>query len=101
MILIYCVFKNKAEGQKIAKLLIEQKLAACINLWEIDSCYRWKGAVEQSKECAAFIKTKRAYFQKARLVILKQHSYETTCIIEIAMGRVSEGYSSWLNESLK
>ena len=101
MIFVYCVFRNKAEGQRIGKLLIEQKLAACINLWEIDSCYAWKGAVEQAKECAAFIKTKRAYFQKVQKIIQANHSYETPCIIEIRAGQMSEGYKRWFKESLQ
>ena len=103
MIIIYCVFRDFEEAQTIGEVLIQKKLAACINLWTIDSCYRWKGKIEKARECAAFIKTGRAKFGKVKEVIRQHHSYEIPCIIElpIGRGRVEGTYLQWVKTSVR
>lgn len=90
---------NIEEGKKIAKLLVESKLAACVNIiHNILSIYRWKGEIEEDNEYLLLIKTIE---ENNKLIIQKIneiHSYETPeCIgFKIEMG--SEKYLNWITE---
>ena len=64
-------------AEKIAKVLVEKKLAACVQIvGPAKSIYRWQGKVEQAKECLCFIKTTQSHFQKVEQVIKELHPYE-------------------------
>lgn len=101
MILIYSTFSNKQEAQAVGEGLVRKKLAGCVNIFPIDSIYRWQGKIVKEKEFAALIKTKKANFKKAEKFILENHSYTTPCIMEIPINRITKKYLNWLNNWLK
>lgn len=96
MIFVYSTFPKKAEAQKMGEWLIKKGLAACINIFPIDSIYFWKGKITKDKEFAAIIKTRKESFKKVEKFILSHHSSETPCILEVPLGRVAKKYSNWL-----
>lgn len=96
-IFIYTTFASKEEAKKISHELIEKKLAACANIWPINSVYKWQRKVQDSQEWVAIIKTKKNYFTKVEEFIVSKHSYDTPCIIEIPVGQVAKKYSDWLS----
>lgn len=98
MILIYSIFPNKEEAKKIGKNLVKKKLAGCVNIFPVDSIYFWEGKIVGDKEVAMIIKTKRGNFKKIERFILKNHSYDIPCIIEIPIGRVTSKYLKWLKK---
>ncbi len=100
MIFIYSTFPNKKEARKIAGKLVEKKLAVCVNIFPIESVYLWEGRVAQDKEFAVFIKTKKENFKKIEKFILENHSYNTPCILEIPVGRVTKKYLKWLGKNI-
>ncbi len=99
MIFVYSVFSSKKEAVKITEALIKAKLAACVNLWSIDSIYRWQGKIEKAKECAAMIKTSKKNFKAMERFILQNHSYKVPCIIEIPSGRVNRSFEDYICQS--
>jgi periplasmic divalent cation tolerance protein len=99
MIIIYSTFPNLKSGQKISELLIENKLAACANIFPINSVYKWSGKIVKEKEFGAFIKTKKVNFKKVEQFILKNHPYTTPCIIQIPVQKITPKYKKWLGES--
>jgi len=99
MIFIYSTFSNKKEARKIGGGLVRKKLAACVNIFPIDSIYRWQGKIVKDKEFAAIIKTRKQNFKRIEKFILENHSYETPCIIEIPVGRANKKYLNWLNKN--
>lgn len=101
MILIYTTFSSKKEAKKIGKELVQKKLAACINIFPIDSIYSWQKKLVEDKEFAAIIKTKKENFKKIEKFILENHSYTTPCILELPVFRATRKYSDWLNKSVK
>lgn len=100
MIFIYCVFPDKKEAEETADFLVRKKLAACCNIFPIESIYSWQKKIEKGGEVVAIIKTKEANFKKIEKVILKNHSYDTPCIIEIPLARITKKYLDWANKNI-
>jgi periplasmic divalent cation tolerance protein len=94
--------ETKEQAQKIARYLVEQKLAACVQITgPIESTYRWKDKVETSTEWLCLVKTREILFEKVEAAIKKLHSYETPEIIAIPIVRGSKEYLNWLHEQTK
>ncbi len=93
--------ETKEEAQKIAQYLVEQKLAACVQITgSMESTYRWKGKIETATEWLCLIKTREDLFEKVEAAIKKLHSYETPEIIAVPIVKASKEYSIWLEDSL-
>jgi len=91
--------ETKKLAQKIAKYLVEQKLAACVQIsGPIESTYRWKGNVETAIEWLCLIKTRTSLFKKVEAAIKKLHPYETPEIIATPIVKGSREYLNWLDK---
>lgn len=101
MIFVYSTFGSKKEAEKIGERLVQKGLAACVNIFPVDSIYRCRGKVVKEKEFAMLIKTKKLNFDRVEQFILKNHSYDTTCILEIPIGRITSKYLRWLARNTK
>jgi periplasmic divalent cation tolerance protein len=89
------------EGARIARALVEKKLAGCVNVMPaVRSVYRWKGAVEDQEETMLVIKSSRGLFDQLRTEIEKLHSYEVPEVIAVPIVEGSEGYLEWLERAL-
>jgi periplasmic divalent cation tolerance protein len=96
---IFTTTETKEEAQKIARHLVEQKLAACVQIaGPIESTYRWKGKVETSTEWLCLIKTRESLFGWVDAAIKKLHSYETPEIIAVPLVNGSVEYLKWLDD---
>jgi periplasmic divalent cation tolerance protein len=93
---------TKEDAQKIAQYLVEQKLAACIQITgPIESTYRWEEKVETAGEWLCLIKTRDNLFEKVEDAIKKLHPYATPEIIAVPIIKGSKEYLKWLNDELK
>ncbi len=89
------------EAERIANVLVEERLAACINLIErCRSVYRWKGEIVHDEEVLMIVKTDRAHFSMLRKRVLELHSYENPEIIALDIQAGSQPYLDFLNEAL-
>lgn len=89
-------YPNREEARSAAEEAIANKLAACVNIVEIDSLYTWKGRLEDAKEFLAIYKTTAPKVDKLRKFIQKKHSYEVPEIVTISPSDVFEKYLEWL-----
>ena len=101
MILIYSTFKDKISAQKLAKGLLEDSLAACINLIpQMTSMYKWDGKIEEESEVVMLVKTTIDKEKSVISYIEKNHPYECPAIFSLASKDVSKPYAAWLSETL-
>ncbi len=90
------------ESKKIARHLVEAKLAACVNISQpIQSIYRWEGKIADEKEFQLFIKSTRDLFPEIKAAISKIHSYHTPEIICLPIIDGSRNYLQWIGDSVK
>ncbi len=101
-IVILVTTSSKREGRKIARHLVEERLAACVNISQpIQSIYRWEGKLQDDKEYLLQIKSTRDLFPEVRKAIQSTHSYKIPEIICLPIVDGSAEYLNWLGESVK
>lgn len=90
------------DARKIAAALVEEKLAACVQIVEpITSIYRWQGAVEEEKEILLLIKSSRELIPRIAELLDRLHPYEVPELIATPIVEGSAAYLSWLRENLQ
>ena len=88
-IIVQTTCSSKEEAKNIAKVLIEEKLAACVQLSEIESFYNWKEEFCCDNETLLNIKTRKDNFEKIKSKILELHSYDLPEIIQLDIANAS------------
>ena len=97
---VYATFPNEEEARRIGRRLVEERIAACVNiLGPCHSIYRWQGKVEESQEVAAIFKV--AAGQAGILVrrISELHSYDVPAAAVWPIAETSEDYRLWVLEN--
>jgi periplasmic divalent cation tolerance protein len=89
---------TRDEAQKIARLLIEEKLAACVQLLPIESFYFWQDKTQNEAEILLLIKTRAALFDAATARIKDIHSYTVPEIVALPFAAGFQGYFDWIGQ---
>jgi len=101
-IVIYCTVPNKKEGKEIAVALVENHLAACVNIMDkMESVFSWDGELNEEKEVLLMIKTKKELFEMVKPMIQKLHSYTVPEIIALPIIDADETYLKWIAHETK
>jgi periplasmic divalent cation tolerance protein len=94
---VYAVFADAEEAQKIARLVVEERLAACVNvLGPCRSTYRWQGKVEEADEVAAIFKARADKTRALMARIAELHSYEVPAIAVWPVDSAWPAYVEWV-----
>ena len=92
---------NKEDAVKIARTLVQKKLAACIQVGgPITSIYRWEERIQEDEEWRIVIKTRRDMYESLEKAIKENHPYEVPEIIGMPLTLGSGGYLEWMDEEL-
>lgn len=99
-VVVLCTVATTEEAERIAREVIERRLAACANLVPVTSIYRWKGEMERSAEVLLVIKTSGKEFEALREAIVAQHAYEIPEVIALPVEAGHAPYLAWIAESV-
>jgi periplasmic divalent cation tolerance protein len=92
---------SEEEALKIARHLVEYRLAACVNVVaHVNSIYRWRDKIEESREWLLIVKTTAPAFDEVRQAIAGLHSYELPECISVAIEEGSSSYLQWIADSV-
>lgn len=101
-IVIMVTAASRRECRKIARHLVEAKLAACVNITPgIESIYHWEGKLANDQEYLMLIKSTRPLFPEIKTAIAKIHSYHTPEILCLPIIDGSRNYLQWVSDSVK
>jgi periplasmic divalent cation tolerance protein len=101
-IVVFSACSTFEEARAIARKLIEEHLAACVNISPgVRSLYRWKGAIEEAEEYLLIIKSSRDLFARLRTALEKAHTYETPEVVAVPVVDGAPNYLNWLENELK
>jgi periplasmic divalent cation tolerance protein len=98
-IIVYVTAGSPAEGDRLARALVDERLAACVNrIATVQSVYRWEGKLEQSEEQLLIIKTQRRLFAALEKRVRALHSYSVPEIVALPIIEGSQDYLRWLGD---
>ncbi len=98
-IVVFITAPNEDEAAKIARAIVEARLAGCVNIVKgIRSIYSWQGKIEDEPEVLMVVKTQRHLFDALSREVKRLHSYTVPEIIAIPIVEGSVDYMNWLKE---
>ncbi len=101
-IVVFMTAANSEDARNIAEMLVNAKLAACVQLLpHVESVYRWNDQVQRAGEVLLLAKTTQSRFEELEREVRAIHAYETPEIVALPATAVSAPYLRWLIESLE
>jgi periplasmic divalent cation tolerance protein len=94
--------EHKEDAEKIGKMVVEKRLAACAQLvGPIVSTFWWKGVIETAEEWLCYMKTRHTLYDQLEEAIIAVHPYETPEIVAMPIVRGSSDYLKWIETEVK
>ncbi|MBT3056341.1 MAG: divalent-cation tolerance protein CutA [Candidatus Thiodiazotropha sp. (ex Codakia orbicularis)] len=102
LLLILCTAPDRETALKLSRSLLEQRLAACVNLSPpVTSVYHWQGRLEESEEILLLIKTTKQQYNNVEATLRAQHPYELPEIIAVPVVQGLDDYIDWVERCTK
>ena len=98
-IAVFTTVASLDAARAMSSALVERRLAACVQISEIESHYRWKEAVHQEKEYRLLVKTTRDRYDAVEQAIRELHTYELPAIHALVLDPVFAPYADWVAEN--
>ncbi|MCX7725628.1 MAG: divalent-cation tolerance protein CutA [Chitinispirillaceae bacterium] len=96
---LYITTKDTTEAEAIGKKLIEEHLAACVNIFDkIKSIYRWEGKICEDNEAVLIVKSREDLLSKIVKRVKELHSYSCPCIIALPVIGGNEDFLNWIKK---
>jgi periplasmic divalent cation tolerance protein len=100
-IVVYSACATEEEAEKVARMLVEAHLAACVNIVPgARSIYRWQGAIESAAEWLLIIKSSRPIFAQLCAALERAHSYQIPEVLAVPVVEGAPNYLNWLEDQL-
>ncbi len=98
--IVFCTCPTEEVGKAIAGMLVQRRLAACVNIIDgLTSIYEWQGKTESDSECQLIIKTTVNCLDALEAAITEQHPYELPELIAVPVSEGSAGYMDWIRKN--
>jgi len=101
MAVLLVTYPRTGNYMEWCRSLVERKLAACVNIVEVKSFYRWEGRVEEDDEVLLVMKTGAGRVQDLKETVAREHPYKVPSIVELNPVDVSKPYLEWVLESTR
>ena len=96
---VFTTTNSPTEADSIARTLVEQRLAACVNVTgPVQSTYRWQGRIETDEEWRCTMKTLKSQYAEVEATIRKLHSYDEPEIVATEIIAGSQSYLDWVRQ---
>lgn len=93
---------SREEAERIAAALVEERLAACVNVVPgVLSIYRWEGEIQRDDEVLMLVKTAAAAFPRLEARVQELHPYDVPEVVALAPEKMSSGYRAFLEDNLR
>jgi periplasmic divalent cation tolerance protein len=100
-LMVYCTCPDAAVAAQLARALVEQRAAACVNILPaVRSIYRWQDAIEDDHEALLLIKSDSDHFQALSDIITRMHPYEVPEIVGVPLAAGYQPYLEWIERCL-
>ena len=102
ILFVYITASNKEEAQSIGRVLVESKLAACVNILEgMTSMYRWKDRIQEDSEVVMIAKTSAGRIAALKERVTALHSYDCPCILAFSPSDGHAPFMDWIAEEVR
>lgn len=99
-LLVYVTMPDEDSGLRLARRLVEARLAAGVNLVPgVRSVYRWRGVVHEHGECLLLAQVARSALAEARALIVREHPYEVPCVMAVPLSDGHDPFLQWIAEN--
>jgi periplasmic divalent cation tolerance protein len=96
-VLVYTTWPSIVEAEKAGRVIVEKRLAACINILPgMVSHYWWEGKIERAEETVMLIKTRASLAEQVRTTVKDMHSYTTPAIMVLPVESADTAYHAWI-----
>jgi periplasmic divalent cation tolerance protein len=99
-VFVYTTYPSLVEAEGAGRLLIERRLAACVNILPgMVSYYAWEGTIERGEEIVMIIKTRASLADRVQAAVREMHAYTTPAILVIPLETGDASYLQWIFDS--
>jgi periplasmic divalent cation tolerance protein len=100
-LLVLSTCPDAETAQRLATILIERRLAACVNILPgVTSVYRWQGKITQDSEVLLLAKTRIDRYQEVETALVEHHPYELPEVVAVSLKQGLSDYLAWLDDTL-
>ena len=99
-LVFYTTHPDKATAEQIGQQILELKLAACANIFPVQSTFWWQTALQQDAEWVCILKTTLALEDALETALMEAHPYQTPCILRFE-ARANAQYEDWIHSSVQ
>jgi periplasmic divalent cation tolerance protein len=89
------------EAQELGSLIVNKKIAACVDFWPISSCYHWKGTFQCVTQAMLLVTTFEAKLEEVNEIISENHSYSVPLIAGVDVRRINHPFKEWMMEVIE
>ncbi|MCL1966073.1 MAG: divalent-cation tolerance protein CutA [Candidatus Bathyarchaeota archaeon] len=101
-VMVYVSASSRVEAERIARVLLDERLVACVNIVDsVFSLFHWEGRVDSAEECLLIMKSRVDLFATLEERVRTLHSYDVPEIVAVPIILVSAKYFDWINSVLK
>ncbi len=102
MAFVYITTRDREEAARIARVLLQERLVACVNvLGEVDSYFSWQGHVQNEGEVVCFAKTRETLVPEVTETVQNIHSYSCPCVVALPIAGGNPEFLAWIEDSTR